>query len=505
MTITATWKVNQYLATFIIDGVSKDVATDFGAMPVAPEASKLGYTFDGWQAADGTVYAADALPVMGVDGATYTAVFTANKYDAIFNADGGVWTNGEGTWTVEDVTFGEAITAPAEEPTKQGYIFKGWNPAVGNMTAEGMTFTAIWQQNLDFCRVQSVERLTADVYGPQLAQYAIKVMGSPVKVQIAYADATNVTWTFDRNDTKVAADNSIAGLVSVTGYTADDKVAGEGDAVAYEIWVICTVLTEDSYKVRAKVDYSSASWESLAFAYDYDMAYDEAPVAATMVYSADSSVAVIKRGKTGVITVVTDASVTRLQLKMLKADGKTTTVSYAPTSSAVKYDDSTLAAENKASWAITITFTYAGTAASQDQHWVVWYRTSLTSWTETDKAVDVKVTRTETVAAPDAAATNTVVSVTGPATAVIGEEATITIVTTNDVSRVRLNNAEVGTVTYLKTSNNVELAEDAAAGTYTWTITYRFGTVSDGQVWFAQCRGSSWSALEKSFTVNVTE
>ena len=234
------------------------------------------------------------------------------------------------------------------------------------------------------------------------------------------------------------------------------------------------------------------------------MAYDKAPVAETMVYSADSSVATIKRGKTGVITIVTDASVTRVQLKMVKADGSTTTVSYAPTSSAVKYDDSTLAAENKASWAITITFTYAGTAAYQDQHWVVWYRTSLTTWTETDKSVDVKVTRTETASSAPAGTEFSVISVAGPATAVVGAESTITVVTTNDVSRVRLNN-EGKTVTYLKTSNNVEVAEDTAAGTYTWTITYRFGTVSDDQVWYAQCRGSSWSALEKSFTVDVTE
>jgi hypothetical protein len=309
--------------------------------------------------------------------------------------------------------------------------------------------------------------------------------------------------TFDRNDTKVAGDNSVAGLVSVVGYNADGAEATGAD-VAYEIWTICTVLTEDAYKVRAKVDYSASSWESLAFAYDYDMAYDEAPVAATMVYSAEASVASIKRGSQGVITVVTDASVTRLQLKMQKVDGSYTTVSYAPTSSAVSYDDSTLAAESKASWAITITFTYAGTADSQDQHWAVLYRTALSSWTETDKAVDVKVTRFATTAAPDAQVTNTVLSVEGPATAVVGEESTITVVTTNDVSRVRLNN-DGKTVTYLKTSNNVAIVEDAAAGTITWTITYRFGTISDGQVWFAQCRGSSWSALEKSFTVNVTE
>ena len=295
----------------------------------------------------------------------------------------------------------------------------------------------------------------------------------------------------------------MAGLVSVVGYNADGEVATGAD-VAYEIWTICTVLTEDAYKVRAKVDYSASSWESLAFAYDYEMTYDEAPVAATMVYSATASAATIKRGTKGTITVVTDASVTRLQLKMAKADGSYTTVSYAPTSSAVSYDDATYAAESKAAWVITITFTYAGTADYQDQNWAVLYRTALTSWTESDKAVDVKVTRLETAATPDAALTNTVISVAGPATAVVGEASTITVVTTNDVSRVRLNN-DGKTVTYLTTSNNVAVVEDKDAGTYTWTITYRFGTVSDGQVWFAQCRGASWSALEKSFTVNVTE
>ncbi|MBQ9851148.1 MAG: InlB B-repeat-containing protein, partial [Clostridia bacterium] len=504
MTITATWKVNQYPATFIINGESKDYATDFGTMPVAPEAVKYGYTFTGWVAADGQVYASNALPVMGTDGATYTAQFDANVYDAIFDADGGKWADGATSVTVKDVIFGTAVTAPAEDPAREGYIFSGWTPADLTMDVEGgKTFKAVWTQDLNFCRVQSVERITADVYGPALAQYAIKVMGNPVKLQIAYADATDVTWTFDRNDAKVAGDNSTAGLVSIVAYN-------EGTPNAYEIWTICTVLTEDSYKVRAKVDYTSASWESLAFAYDYEMTYDEVPVAATMVYSAVASADVIKRGTSGTITIETDASVTRLQLRMKKTETTYTTVTFAPTSSAVSYDDSTKAAENKAIWVITLTFTYAGTAESQDQSWAVWYRTSLTDWVDSAKTVDVKVTRLaiDTAEPAPGQAPYSVISVSIDKTNVaVAEATTITIVTTNDITRVRLNNTAMGkTATYLKTAkNNVVVTEDAEAGTYEWKITYRFGAAGENQEWFAQCRGTSWSALDKSFTVTVTE
>ncbi len=494
ITITATWKVNQYPATFIIDGKTETVATNFGEVPVAPEAVKYGYTFTSWDV---------ELAPMGVDGATYTAVFAANKYDATFDAAGGKWADGETVKYDKDVEFDSAITAPAEDPTKEGYIFAGWTPAVGDMTVEGgMTFTATWTQDLDFCRVQSVTRVTEKVYGPQLANYEIKVMGSPVKIQLCYADATSVTWTFDRNDAKVDADGASSGLVKVETFNA-------GTDEAYEIWTIRTVLTEDNYKVRAKVDYTSSSWESLEFAFDYTVVYDVEPVATTMVYEVTASAASVQRGKQATITVVTDASVSRLQLRMQKADGTYTTVTYAPTSSAVSYDDATLAAENKATWAITITFTYSGTAESQTQTWEVWYRVGTAAWADSEKSAEVKVTRLAVAApvAPGEQAPYSVISVEIAEPSVkVATEVKITVVTTNDITRVRLNNTELGkTATYLKTSKNLVLTENAEAGTYTWEITYRFGIVSDNQQWFAQCRGTSWSALEKSFTVNVTE
>ena len=73
-----------------------------------------------------------------------------------------------------------------------------------------------------------------------------------------------------------------------------------------------------------------------------------------------------------------------------------------------------------------------------------------------------------------------------------------------DISRIKLS-YDGRSSTYLKTSNNVSVVEDAEAGTYTWTVTYKFGVVADGQVWSVQCRGTSWSAIDDGdkFTINV--
>ena len=491
LTITAKWTINQYNAIFVIDGTEVVVPTDYNTVPVAPEATKYGYSFTGWD---------KEIVAIGTEAVTYTANFAANTYNATFVLDGGN-IDGATADVIVPTVFDQAVVAPAE-PVKEGYIFAGWTPAVGNMTSEdGIVYTATWTQDLNFCRVQSVERVTADVYEAQRALYEIKVMGSPVKLQIIHADNQSVTWTYDRNDAKVAGDLTAAGLVSIKAYNAEGAEVAIGAAdTAYEIWTICTVLTEGAYKVRAKVDYSSTSWESIAFAYDYACEYDERPVEAEIITSATGP-ATIKRGDEGTIVIVADASVNRMRLKMDKGDGTYTTVSYAPTSAAV----STATADGKTTWTITITFTYAGTAASQQQDWAVWYRTATVGWTESDKVVSVKVTRyAETTTTPSGSAPYSVISVKAPAAAVQGEAVTLTIVTTNDISRIKLS-YDGRSSTYLKTSNNVSVVEDAEAGTYTWTVTYKFGVAADGQVWSVQCRGTSWSAIDDGdkFTINV--
>ena len=59
------------------------------------------------------------------------------------------WDAGEGAWEdksskkIESYTVGAAITKP-ENPTREGYRFDGWTPALTTMPAQNTTFTAKW-------------------------------------------------------------------------------------------------------------------------------------------------------------------------------------------------------------------------------------------------------------------------------------------------------------------------------------------------------------------------
>ena len=494
--VTAIWEVNTYIATFIIDGKTTEVETKYGEVPVAPEATKVGYEFTGWD---------KELVAIGVDGATYTAQFSALTYKAIFDANGGAWADGE-AFKEFDVVFDTAITAPAEEPTRQGYIFAGWDKEVGNMVTEGITFTAVWTNDLSVCRIQNVVRVTTEVYGPTLADYEITVLGAPIKVQISMKDNAGTSWTFDRGDDKgsnyVPADGAEAGLVGIKAYNEAGTEVDLGSADTYkEVWTVKSILAPGDYKVRAKLDYDSGSWEDISFAYDYTMAYDEKPVdpeAPEKLISVTAEATTVLRGDIKRVTVVTDMSVNRL--RMVMTDG--TTVSYAPTSSAVSAVTEDAEAGTK-TWAIDIRFTYAGTAESVEQTWTFWYRgTGDTAWTETDKSFSVTITRYEVTEspAPDYAAFS-IVSVATDGEAAKGKQEALTIVTTADVTRIRLN-VDGRTASYLTTSNNVEVSEPDENGLITWTINYRFATVGTSTVG-VQCRGNSWSAITADTTMTV--
>lgn len=62
------------------------------------------------------------------------------------------WDAGEGTWEdgstkkLESYQVGATITAPTENPTREGYRFDGWTPAPTTMPAQNTTFTAVWTE-----------------------------------------------------------------------------------------------------------------------------------------------------------------------------------------------------------------------------------------------------------------------------------------------------------------------------------------------------------------------
>ena len=106
--------------------------------PDAPAATP-GYTFDGWNKADGTAwdYASDKV----TDNITLYAKWAANTYTITFDTAGGS--------EIAPITqeYGTVITAP-EAPTREGYTFIGWDKEIPTtMPAENMTVTAQWEIN----------------------------------------------------------------------------------------------------------------------------------------------------------------------------------------------------------------------------------------------------------------------------------------------------------------------------------------------------------------------
>jgi uncharacterized repeat protein (TIGR02543 family) len=120
--------------TFVLENGEQNVVLtqNYGTAITAPVPTKTGFTFAGWDAeVPATIPAANK---------TFTAQWTRNSYTMTFVVDGQ-------TVKEETIAFEAAVTAPAD-PTKEGYTFMGWSPAVPQtMPAENVTVTAQWQIN----------------------------------------------------------------------------------------------------------------------------------------------------------------------------------------------------------------------------------------------------------------------------------------------------------------------------------------------------------------------
>ena len=98
-----------------------------------------GYTFGGWNKADGTAwdYASDKV----TDNITLYAKWAANTYTITFDTAGG----SEIAPITQD--YSTVITAP-EAPEREGYTFIGWDKAIPEtMPAENITLKAQWKDS----------------------------------------------------------------------------------------------------------------------------------------------------------------------------------------------------------------------------------------------------------------------------------------------------------------------------------------------------------------------
>ncbi len=203
-TFTATWTVNEYTVTWIVDGNETVDTYEFNAEITAPVPEKEGYVFAGWDAivpdtmpaenlvfngswvnatdtqyktliytmkTDGTYSAPSSTIKTGETGASVTAEYTVQE-GFFLNAEKSV-TSGEikadgslvlkvyldrksititldtdGGNELSPVTglYGAEIVIP-ENPEKEGYSFNGWENYIGKFPAENTTFKALWTIN----------------------------------------------------------------------------------------------------------------------------------------------------------------------------------------------------------------------------------------------------------------------------------------------------------------------------------------------------------------------
>ena len=142
---TATWTPIIYNIVLTLDGGVAENPTTYTIESEAitlTNPTKTGYTFKGWkQNGEGEALMTVIIAKGSTGDKAYTATWQINQYTLTFNSNGGS--------VVTPITqdYGTDVEAPAN-PTRTGYTFTGWEPAVPTtIPAENMTFVAQWQIN----------------------------------------------------------------------------------------------------------------------------------------------------------------------------------------------------------------------------------------------------------------------------------------------------------------------------------------------------------------------
>ncbi len=253
------WDIESYTVVWDNDG-EKTTVTDvaYGSVLEIPAPVKTGYTLKGWSgltvAEEGDTTMPDNNYNDG-DTVTFTAVWEANTYDAVFMSDGEVY-------ETVPTKFGADIIAPTA-PTKDGYLFGGWEPAVGKMdSVDGKIFNAIW--NADTDTTYTIETYTMDATG---------AYGEPVKTTKTGATDSDVDATPATIEKGFKIDTAKSEL---TGKVKADNSLVLKVYLARETYTLTTVVdggepVETPYLYGATVSVTTPSKEGYSFAWDKEV------------------------------------------------------------------------------------------------------------------------------------------------------------------------------------------------------------------------------------------
>ena len=215
--LTANFKANQYPVVFKNEGTEvKNENIDFASVITAPEnPTKAGYTFLGWYAGETKFVEGATVPVNGI---TYEAKWQINQYTITFDTDGG----SEVAAITQD--YESEITAP-ENPTKTGYTFAGWEPALPQtMPAENKTIKATWTINSYVVKFVADEKVVSE----KTLEYGSAITAPEVPSKEGYTGA----WDKEVAKTVPAEDVTYTAVYTPIDYTITFDTDGGSEVAA---------------------------------------------------------------------------------------------------------------------------------------------------------------------------------------------------------------------------------------------------------------------------------
>ena len=509
LTLKIYYSRNQYKLT--VDGVESDVY--FGAaLEIADPAPREGYTFTGWNVEIPATMPAENLTLVSqwsendADYTAYNAAVAAaqakqaeENYDKKYTAEtraalaavlaedvsgkkyseqgivdaatqaindavaalelmtytATFYVNGEVHATVT-AKVGEQIAAPAD-PIVDGYNFTGWDPEVGTMGIENVSFNAILVAN-----DSSIISVTPESpnYGG-MHQYAIKVKGEPQKIRIV--DAFGNTRTFDRN-TSMTSDANALGILKIE--KTDDG----------EIWTINVNIPEGRYVAFAKF---GKDWEENG--HNFSVRFDIKPEEPTPDGVLEVTYNTPNYGGKQEYTFKVSGKADKIQVAC--ADGGTTTLSRLDPRVTVKsYDAEGIEVYSNSTnlayeiWTVELDIP-AGRHIAKAK-----YGRSWTAGTEFDVIIDAKPVSAVSVTEVKTSADSVEVTVNGTAT------------------KIKIADASGATRTYDRDHTDVSIAPDGDGEIWTINAKLRAGEYTATAKYIANDR-QVWDTTDFAFTV----
>ena len=138
-TYIANWKINTYTISYNLNGGTKGSSAPtsgtYGSTVTVSNPTKTGYTFTGWSiSGTGSSISGTSLTI-GNENITLTANWKINTYTISYNLNGGT----KGSSAPTSGTYGSTVTV--SNPTKTGYIFKGWSISGTGSIISGTSLT----------------------------------------------------------------------------------------------------------------------------------------------------------------------------------------------------------------------------------------------------------------------------------------------------------------------------------------------------------------------------